>query len=146
MGFLLNTPLSAAITYQPNFLTDTAPSFQPFSCPSKPWVPSPSPHPPPSPPSPSPYFLPGCQDGENGWPRFNDASSLAKDPVWSRFFKTIYGAIPNARYPICIFDFWFMWKDVAKGSGLTGDPKGNPDTIGDWYTDNNDFQPNGASW
>ena len=49
-------------------------------------------------------FEPSCTSKDDfGWPRFNDASELAAEPSWSKYFSAVYGEMPPEAFPVCTY-------------------------------------------
>lgn len=68
-------------------------------------------------------------------PRFEDENSLNASP-WGKYFESVYGSVPpSGSYPICIFDFGFLYKDKYEAAGL-GDATSSkcPSNEGDYFS------------
>jgi len=89
-------------------------------------------------------FASNCADGANGWPRFDNAASL-KTSGWYEYFRQVYGNAPDKDeyFPICIFDLWMIYTNIAvKAGAVSSQPSdSNPQKAGDWYKNNNNWQP-----
>lgn len=116
--------------------------------------PVPSPPPPPAPPGPKPAagnFLPACKSpNQYGWPKFDDQKSLSASP-WGGYFKDVYGFIPVQGYPICTFDFWFLYESKIKKNNIKTPTaitpgKGTGIVPGTWFQTQWSLQPADASW
>merc|ERR1712070_1262313 len=74
-----------------------------------------------------------CTDG--------DQDSL-ESSNWAGYFKAVYGAVPTWGYPICVYNFWWLYKDVKLKHGCMEygfDPPKCPNAEGDYYLKNNMF-------
>lgn len=83
-----------------------------------------------------------------GWPKFDDEQSLNADP-WGHYFESVYGGLPS-KYPICIFDFWFLYKDKLQDAGITIDGTDCSDNEGAYIGAGSKppigYQTSAASW
>jgi len=43
-------------------------------------------------------------------------------PVWSKYFKLVYGSVPTRGYPICVWNFAFIYSPLLKSAGFTSNP------------------------
>merc|ERR1719446_1139313 len=81
-------------------------------------------------------------DGDqHGWPVFNDQASL-QGSNWAGYFQDVYGEIPQSGYPICIYDFFWLYDDVKQKNGCDeggSTPPKCPSKEGDYYKDQNKF-------
>jgi len=98
-------------------------------------------------PSPSPSPAPAgggshCTGGDQyGWPVFDDEASLWASN-WAGYFQDVYGEVPQMGYPICIYNFWWLYTDVKANHGCDEQgykPRKCPKSEGDYYKKNNMF-------
>ena len=52
------------------------------------------------------------------WPLFNSAAQLNSDR-WGKYFKAVYGEIPQGGYPMCLGDFWIFYSEELAAAGIT---------------------------
>jgi len=96
----------------------------------------------PSPPPPAGISSHCTHDGDqHGWPVFNDMASLQASN-WAGYFQDVYGGVPQSGYPICIYNFYWLYRQTKASHGC--DEGGNsppkcPNGDGDFYKDNNMF-------
>lgn len=84
-----------------------------------------------------------------GWPKFDDEQSL-KSSLWAGYFESVYGSVPSGSgyYPICVFDFWFLYTDKFANAGITDHASVGtcPSQEGDHFAGGIGFQSQQASW
>lgn len=84
-----------------------------------------------------------------GWPKFDDEQSLNAD-AWGRYFESVYGGVPSFGYPICIFDFWYLYTDKLNDASIAIDGSDCPSNEGDYFGNGKKppigYQIKEASW
>lgn len=63
-----------------------------------------------------------CQNGDHGWPRFDNFTALRKSTAWASYFEQIYGELPThpSHYPICTYDLWVIDQTAFDVAGIIG--------------------------
>lgn len=94
--------------------------------------------------------MPHCKSANQyGWPRFNDQKALMASP-WAGYFKDVYGYVPASGYPICTFDFWFLYQDKLTKNNIKPptplSPKAAGLKEGGWFKTQWGMQPAHGSW
>jgi len=87
------------------------------------------------------HCIEGTQADQHGWPVFDDQASLQASN-WAGYFQDVYGEIPQNGYPICVYNFWWLYSDVKENRGCDEHgmhPKWCPMSEGDYYKYNNNF-------
>lgn len=78
---------------------------------------------------------------QHGWPVFDDEASLQASN-WAGYFQDVYGEIPHSGYPICIYNFFWLYPDTKAAHGCDeggNSPKKCPAGDGAYYKVNNKF-------
>ena len=84
-----------------------------------------------SPSPPAPAIPQRCRDSNaqsHGWPRFSSQTEL-RASKWAAYFERVYGEVPEAGYPICTWDFWYLDRGSYEHAGIEGHPV---KSVSDW--------------